>query len=92
MEIPPPPPGVIGPPPAHRSSKHKKKKKQEAAGLALWFAGGPVNRKESLKYGKEIEDRPYQSGAGGVLPTAENGRALRESAPNGRPVVKPSWF
>lgn len=92
MEIPPPPPGGAASPPAHRSSKDKKRKKQDAAGLAVWFAGGPVNRKGSLKYGKESDDRPYRSGAGGVLPTAENGRALRESAPNGRPVVKPSWF
>lgn len=105
---PPPPPGAgvieipgpaaaavaaLGQPQGHRSSKDKRKKK-EAAGLALWFAGGPANRKDSLKFAKETEDGPYyrsrSADDGEFLPSAENGRPLRESAPNGRAIK--GWF
>lgn len=97
MEIPGPAAAVataLGPPAGHRSSS--KKKKKEAAGLALWFAGGPVNRRDSLKYGKEIEDRSLRSRAAervsafdaSSMPIAENGMPLRESAPNGKAVKR----
>jgi hypothetical protein len=110
----PPPPGAagiteipaamavtaaLGHPSGHRSSS--KKKKRDPAGLALWFAGGPANRKDSLKYKKETEYGRFRSRAGrrastaldelGVLPSAENGLPLAETAPNGK-AVKRGWF
>lgn len=92
---------MMGPPGAHRSGERKKKKK-EPAPLALWFAGGPVNQKASLKYGKELESGPsrVKSSSGEnqrpasiveILPSAENGKPLRQSAPNGKPV-KGGWL
>lgn len=113
----PPPPGAAPPPPGMGPAPtalgpdgqapmampyRPKKKRKEPAPLALWFAGGPVSKKDSLKYEKEIESGPWlmksSSGRNGrpasiveMVPSAENGVPMRPSAPNGKPVKK-GWF
>jgi hypothetical protein len=81
----------------------RRKKKKDPAPLALWFAGGPVSKKDSLKYEKEIlESGPWlvksSSGRNGrpasivdMVPSAENGMPMRPSAPNGK-SMKRGWF
>jgi len=68
---PPGPPDIVtdtlGPPQGHT---RRKKKRNENVGLALFFAGAPANRKDALKYEKELDGY-------GEVPSAPNGRPLR---------------
>ena len=116
--MPPPPPGVMPPPgpgpmqddepmalggPGPYKSGERRKKKKEPAQLALWFAGGPAMKKNSLKYEKEVTESKlrrmksssWRNGRPAsiveMVPSAENGLPMRPSAPNGKPVKK-SWF
>jgi len=79
----------------------RRRRKKEPAPLALWFAGGPVTKKDSLKFVKEVESslwrvkssRGFERPASimEMVPSAENGMPMRPSAPNGKPM-KSGWF